>query len=116
MKTKIKLTSEQIDQIIKQDADLLKAKHEKEIASLNAKLEKETLALKKKYENFTIEVGDEEAKKRGKFDEALFIKRYNEGKPMLDIAKEIGVSGIYLSIMKGRLIRDKKIKERPKKK
>lgn len=82
MKTTIKLTEEQLNQIVK-DAELaIDAKVTAEKAAIDKKAAADKLALRKKYEHYEISLTDETTTsgKRAKLDEERLIKFYQDCK------------------------------------
>lgn len=114
MKTTIKLTTEQIDQLVETEAKELRKEVDLAIEKLEIEFNKRLSNLRKKYENYSIDVSGENVQKRGKFNEELFISLYNAGKGINEIAREMGIASGYAHIKKGQLVKDKKIKNRKK--
>lgn len=115
MKTKIKLTEDQINILVESETKKLQAKFEAEVKKMEENYNKAVSSLRKKYEEAFVTVPDDETAEkpaRGKFDEALFIKLWNEGKRLTDISKLMNLNNGYLSLKKKKLLEGKKIKER----
>ena len=97
MKTKIKLTDDQIQVLIGAKEQQLTEAADKVIVSVKANLTKDIAALKKKYENFEVNLDDEAPKKkRTPIDTEELKKLLGQGKTKSEVAKALGKS--YASI------------------
>ena len=94
MKTTIKLTEEQVQEIVSVKENQLKEQLEKDIQKLKDVFERTITSLRKKFEtvdiNLTDEVNSEQPKKRTPIDEVELRKLTEEGLSSWAISKKIG--------------------------
>lgn len=118
---KIKLTEDQINQLVKAKEAQIEQKFKSEIDKLTNLMDREILALRKKYENYEISIEQEETKpsKRNPIDENKLIQLYKNNVSVNSIAKQLGASyaGVSVKIKKLGLTRepDQKVTSKPKK-
>ncbi len=107
METNIKLTKDQINQMVKAKEEQLKDAFTKEVKRLETELNDELSAFKKLLEDYTIPLPTESAevkqpqlhtekRTRIKIDEKVLTDLYNQGLSLKEIEKETGYQ--YVSI------------------
>ena len=104
MKTTIKLSPEQIQQIIKLEKEILTRKYEADL-----------LALETKYEYLEVEIPsivETPNLKRIKLTDELFIQLWNEGKTENEIVNESGYNPFTVSQKKKKLVNKGLINDR----
>ena len=104
MKTRIELTTLQIDKLVAADEKQLRAKFEKDLATIRKKYE---------YLEIEIEAPAKTAKsEKIKLTDELFIQYWNEGKKVKEIAEFFNYNEAYVYKIKKRLIGDEKSKQK----
>jgi hypothetical protein len=99
MKTKIKLTDEQINELVKVETEKLKKEYEQKLAALKGKFE---------YAFIEVDEGGNEVVKKTKMTKELFLKEYGENPNVSAIGRKYGISAGYMSVLKKKYLNDTK--------
>jgi len=111
---KITLTDDQVNSLFESEINKRVSEqvgfYNKELSKLKAQLND---ALEVVNGLLTNEAAfNQKVQKKTKLTDELFIKRWNEGMRLSDIAKETGYASSYLSVRKKKLVLEGKIAER----